>query len=168
VSLAASQWALTVSLLSGSVATPLLGRLGDGRVRRPVTLATVAVMLAGCVLSALPTGFAVFLAGRALQITGSIPAAETGSAISFYQVARTVAYSLGSALSATVLVLAIPRGQVLPAGSGYSAAALVSVIILILAFIVSAVFAMTVPGRPVRSRSRSVPPPGQGTPVQGQ
>jgi len=70
VSLAASQWALTVTLLAGSVATPLIGRLGDGRLRRPVTLSTVAVMLAGCVLSALPAGFAVFLAGRALQGVG--------------------------------------------------------------------------------------------------
>jgi predicted MFS family arabinose efflux permease len=70
VSLAASQWALTITLLSGSVATPLLGRLGDGRLRRPVTLGTVAVMLAGCVLSAWPAGFAALLAGRALQGAG--------------------------------------------------------------------------------------------------
>ncbi len=70
VSLAASQWALTISLLTGAVLTPVLGRLGDGRARRPVTIATVAVMLAGCVLSALPAGFAVFLIGRALQGAG--------------------------------------------------------------------------------------------------
>ena len=31
VSLAASQWALTISLLVGAMATPLLGRMGDGR-----------------------------------------------------------------------------------------------------------------------------------------
>lgn len=70
VSLAASQWALTISLLTGAVLTPVLGRLGDGRARRPVTIATVAVMLAGCVLSALPAGFAVFLIGRAMQGAG--------------------------------------------------------------------------------------------------
>ena len=70
LSLAASQWALTISLLTGAVLTPVLGRLGDGRARRPVTIATVAVMLAGCVLSALPAGFAVFLIGRALQGAG--------------------------------------------------------------------------------------------------
>lgn len=67
VSLAASQWTLTISLLAGAVATPLLGRLGDGRRRRAVTMATVAAVLAGCLLSALPFGFAVLLAGRALQ-----------------------------------------------------------------------------------------------------
>src|SRR5580700_7582300 len=70
VSLAASQWALTITLLAGAVATPVMGRLGDGRLRRQTTLGGVAFMLAGCVLSALPAGFAVFLAGRALQGTG--------------------------------------------------------------------------------------------------
>jgi predicted MFS family arabinose efflux permease len=70
VSLGASQWALTVTLLAGAVATPLLGRLGDGRLRRRSTLGALAVMLAGCVLSAWPAGFGVFLAGRALQGAG--------------------------------------------------------------------------------------------------
>src|SRR6476646_4835505 len=56
VSLAASQWTLTITLLAGAVATPRMGRLGDGRLRRPATVGAVAVMLAGCVLSALPAG----------------------------------------------------------------------------------------------------------------
>jgi len=70
VSLAASQWTLTITLLAGAVATPLMGRLGDGRLRRLTTVGAVAVMLAGCVLSALPVGFPAFLAGRALQGAG--------------------------------------------------------------------------------------------------
>ena len=70
VSLAASQWTLTITLLAGAVVTPVLGRLGDGRLRRRATVVAVAVILAGCVLSALPAGFAVFLAGRALQGAG--------------------------------------------------------------------------------------------------
>ena len=45
-----------------------------------------------------------------LQITAGVPAAETGSAISFYQLVRTVAYAIASALSATVLVLSTPAG----------------------------------------------------------
>src|SRR6266513_4624260 len=64
VSLAASQWALTVTLLVGAVATPVMGRLGDTRLRRPTAVGGVALMLAGCVLSALPGGFAAFLVGR--------------------------------------------------------------------------------------------------------
>lgn len=70
VSLAASQWALTVTLLIGAVATPLMGRLGDGRLRRRTIIVTVVVMMAGCVLSALPAGFAGFLVGRAFQGAG--------------------------------------------------------------------------------------------------
>jgi MFS family permease len=70
VSLAASQWALTITLLAGSVVTPVMGRLGDGRWRRRAIVGGVAVMLAGCVLSAVPAGFGVFLAGRALQGAG--------------------------------------------------------------------------------------------------
>ena len=70
VSLAASQWALTVTLLIGGVATPLMGRLGDGRLRCQTIIVTVVVMIAGCVLSALPTGFVGFLVGRALQGAG--------------------------------------------------------------------------------------------------
>lgn len=70
VSLSASQWALTITLLVGAVTTPLMGRLGDGRWRRQTTIGAVAVMLGGCVLSALPVGFAVFLLGRAAQGVG--------------------------------------------------------------------------------------------------
>src|SRR6266516_3535173 len=318
VSLAASQWALTVTLLTGAVATPLMGRLGDGRLRRRTTIGAVAVMLAGCVLSALPAGFAMFLAGRALQgaglglvplatavardglpaqrsrrtialigvttavgigvgyplagllaqglglyapfwfvaalsvvalaaavavlpespsrppridaagaimlgagiaglllvltegpargwasaatlasgvisaallaawavwelrarhplielrllrprpvlaanlsvfliavgsvyavnplqITGGVPAAETGSAISFYQLNRTVAYSIASALSATILILGTPAGHAVPASAAYSAAALASTAVLVAALVVSSIFAV--------------------------
>ncbi|WP_233498407.1 MFS transporter [Blastococcus sp. TF02A-26] len=65
-----AQWSLTISLLVGAVATPVLGRLGDGRHRRTVVLATLAAVLAGSVLAALPVGFGELLAGRALQGLG--------------------------------------------------------------------------------------------------
>src|ERR1700759_811294 len=41
VSLDAAQWTLTVALLAGAVATPVLGRLGTGSRRRAVVLATL-------------------------------------------------------------------------------------------------------------------------------
>jgi predicted MFS family arabinose efflux permease len=78
-----------------------------------------------------------------LQITGGVPAAETGSAISFYQLVRTVAYSLGSTLSATVLVLYLPRGRVFPLDAGYSAAAVVCAAVLVAALVASALFAIS-------------------------
>ncbi len=75
-----------------------------------------------------------------LQITGGVPSDETGSAISFYQVVRTVAYSIASAFSATVLTLYIPRGRLFPTATGYSAAAFVSSLVLVVALIASACF----------------------------
>src|SRR4051794_41292502 len=42
VSLGSAQWTLTVALLSGAVATPVLGRLGAGPHRRATILATLA------------------------------------------------------------------------------------------------------------------------------
>ena len=80
-----------------------------------------------------------------LQITSGVPADQTGSAISFYQLVRTVAYSIASALSATVLVLYIPAGRLVPAGAGYSAAAVISIVVLGAALAASVLFA--VPGR---------------------
>src|SRR5215467_11114552 len=70
VPLAAAQWSLTITLLVGAVTTPVLGRLGDGPRRRGAILAAVAVVVAGCVVAALPVGFGWLLAGRALQGVG--------------------------------------------------------------------------------------------------
>lgn len=67
VSLSASQWTLTITLLIGAIATPVIGRLGDGRLRRQTAIGAIATMLAGCVLSAVPAGFLMFMTGRAMQ-----------------------------------------------------------------------------------------------------
>jgi hypothetical protein len=57
VSLTDAQWSLTITLLVGSVATPVMGRLGDGPHRRGVVLGAIHLVLAGSVLAALPLGF---------------------------------------------------------------------------------------------------------------
>src|SRR4051812_3680275 len=49
-----AQWALTVTLLVGAVATPVIGRLGDGPHRRTVVLVVLAVVTLGGLLAALP------------------------------------------------------------------------------------------------------------------
>ncbi|MGY1661818.1 MFS transporter [Geodermatophilus sp. SYSU D00705] len=67
VPLHVAQWSLTMPLLVGAVATPVLGRLGDGSHRRTVALAALALVVAGGVLTALPLGLGWFLAGRGLQ-----------------------------------------------------------------------------------------------------
>ncbi|RJL36164.1 MFS transporter [Bailinhaonella thermotolerans] len=70
VSLDSAQWTLTIALLSGAVATPVLGRLGAGPHRRATILATLAVVVAGSALTVLPLPFAWLLAGRAAQGVG--------------------------------------------------------------------------------------------------
>jgi MFS family permease len=92
-----------------------------------------------------------------LQITAGVPPDQTGSAMSFYQLNRTVAYSLASAVSALLLVLSTPRGHALPADAGYTNAALTSTAILTAALAVSVLFAV----RAGRSGSRPAAPPGQ-------
>jgi MFS family permease len=70
VSLPDAQWSLTITLLVGALATPTMGRLGDGPHRRAVILASLGAITAGCMLAALPLGFRMLLVGRALQGTG--------------------------------------------------------------------------------------------------
>ncbi|RDG37783.1 MFS transporter [Streptomyces corynorhini] len=70
VSLSSAQWTLTIALLSGAVATPVLGRLGAGPHRRATILVTLAVVVVGSALTVLPLPFAWLLVGRAAQGIG--------------------------------------------------------------------------------------------------
>lgn len=70
VSLAAAQWTLTIPLLSGAVATPILGRLGSGPHRRGTVVATLGVVTFGSLCTVLPLPFAWLLVGRAAQGAG--------------------------------------------------------------------------------------------------
>ncbi|MCX5213313.1 MFS transporter [Kitasatospora sp. NBC_00240] len=65
VSLNSAQWTLTIALLAGAVATPILGRLGAGPHRRATILGTLAVVVVGSALTVLPLPFAWLLVGRA-------------------------------------------------------------------------------------------------------
>jgi MFS family permease len=69
-SLTAAQWSLTVAPLVGAVASPVLGRLGDGPHRRTALLVCLAIVTLGGVIAALADGLAVLVAGRALQGLG--------------------------------------------------------------------------------------------------
>ncbi|TDE40595.1 MFS transporter [Nonomuraea mesophila] len=60
-------WLLTAGLLSGAVAIPLLSRLGDMYGRRTVSLAALALLVAGSALSAASTALVPIMAGRVLQ-----------------------------------------------------------------------------------------------------
>ena len=112
VSLAAAQWTLTIALLSGAVATPVLGRLGSGPYRRTVVLGTLAVVVAGSVLTVIPLPFAVLLVGRGVQGVGlglislmmatardHLPEQRSASTIALLSVASTAGIGVGYPLA---------------------------------------------------------------------
>lgn len=68
-------WVLTSTLLSGAVATPIMGRLGDLYGKRRLLILSLAVMVVGALVSALTSDLLTMIAGRALQgfAMGAIP-----------------------------------------------------------------------------------------------
>src|ERR1700689_1673398 len=70
VSLSTGEWILTITLLTGALATPVMGRLADGPRQRAVILVALAAVVLGCVLAAVSNGFTVLIIGRALQGVG--------------------------------------------------------------------------------------------------
>ncbi|KAA9160408.1 MFS transporter [Amycolatopsis acidicola] len=108
VSLAAAQWTLTVTLFTGAIAGPVLGRLGGGPYRRATILATLVLVTAGGLLTTLPLPFAALLIGRGLQGLGvplvallmsvartHLPADRSASTIAALSVASTVGIGVG-------------------------------------------------------------------------
>src|ERR1700735_2440828 len=67
VSLSTGESILTITLLTGALATPVMGRLADGSRQRAVILVALVAVVVGCVVSAVSSGFTVLLIGRALQ-----------------------------------------------------------------------------------------------------
>jgi EmrB/QacA subfamily drug resistance transporter len=62
-----ASWVLTAYLLSASVLTPILGRLGDMVGKRKVIIVVLALLLVGTVLAALAPNLGVLIVARVLQ-----------------------------------------------------------------------------------------------------
>lgn len=109
VSLGEAQWSLTVTMLVGAVAAPILGRLGDGPSRRGVILWALFAVVVGSVLAALPSGgFALLLVGRGLHGLGlalmpltmavardALPPHRSASAIALLSISTAAGVGLG-------------------------------------------------------------------------
>lgn len=67
VTVGTAQWMLTVNLLVGAIATPVMGRLADGPHKRRLLLWCLSIILLGSIVAAAAPTFEVFLVGRALQ-----------------------------------------------------------------------------------------------------
>jgi len=122
-------WAIAASILL----------IAAGQLLFLVTRSGYPAVIAGMSLTGLGVG-AVF-AINPIQIVDGVPS-HTGSAISFYQLLRTVSYSVASALSATVLVASINPGRRLPTNAGYGAALLVDLATLAAALLTSSLLAL--------------------------
>jgi len=70
VTLSSAQWLLTAALLTGAVATPVMGRIADGPQQRRTVLVALTATLVGCVIAAAVPGFAAVVIGRGLQGVG--------------------------------------------------------------------------------------------------
>ncbi|MFJ7072905.1 MFS transporter [Streptomyces sp. NPDC098781] len=68
-------WVLTSTLLSGAVATPIMGRLGDLYGKRRMLIASLSVMVVGALISAFTSTLLPMIVGRTLQgfAMGAIP-----------------------------------------------------------------------------------------------
>jgi MFS family permease len=62
-----ASWVLTAYLLSASVATPLIGRLGDMYGKERLLVAVLVLLCVATIVSALATSLAVMLVGRVVQ-----------------------------------------------------------------------------------------------------
>jgi MFS family permease len=69
-SLGSAQWSLTATLVAGAVASPIMGRLGDGPHRRQVVIGCLSGVVVGGVLAALAQSLIVLILGRVLQGLG--------------------------------------------------------------------------------------------------
>ncbi|MEU5798981.1 MFS transporter [Streptomyces sp. NPDC047804] len=63
----AASWLVTVTLLTGAVFTPVLGRVGDMYGKRRVLIASLGVLVLGSLLCAAGSQIGVLIAGRALE-----------------------------------------------------------------------------------------------------
>lgn len=67
ISLADVSWTVTANLLAAAATTPLLGRLADLHTKKRILLAVLAVVLAGSLLAAMTSSFALLIVARVLQ-----------------------------------------------------------------------------------------------------
>jgi MFS family permease len=115
VSQQAVTWVLTGYLLSASVATPILGRLGDMFGKQRILVITLAALAVGTVVSGLATSLGILLVGRIIQglggalfplafgiIRDELPRARVAGAIGFISATLGIGGGLGIVLAGPI------------------------------------------------------------------
>lgn len=114
-----TSWALTATLLTGAVSTPVLGRLADVYGKKRIMLIALIPFIVGSIVCALSFNVIPMIVGRALQglATGMIPVGisllhdvlpreKVGSAIALMSSSLGVGGALGLPVSAAVIQIA--------------------------------------------------------------
>nr|MDT0664105.1 MFS transporter [Micromonospora sp. DSM 115978] len=112
----ATAWLLTSFLLSASVATPIVGRLGDVHGKRRVLLVTLGCLVAGTVVCAVATSLPAMIVGRLTQgvagavfplsfglIRDAMPSERIGPAIGLMSTIIGIGGGLGVVLTGPIL-----------------------------------------------------------------
>lgn len=110
-----ASWAITATLLTAAVSTPVFGRLGDLYGPKPMLVCCATALIAGSTISALSTSLVPFVLGRGLQglsipiiplgisvLRASIPAERVGGAMGLLSSSLGVGGALGLPLSAAI------------------------------------------------------------------
>ncbi len=110
-----ASWAITATLLTGAVATPVFGRLGDMYGPKPILILCAVALTAGSLVAALTSSLAPLVIGRGLQGVGmpiiplgisvlraSLPAQRVGTAMGLMSASLGVGGALGMPLSAVI------------------------------------------------------------------
>ncbi|MBE1535426.1 MFS transporter [Actinomadura algeriensis] len=114
-SIANATWAMTATLLTGAVATPIMGRLGDMYGKRRMILVSISAVIVGSLIAAVGSELAVVVAGRAVQgfamgaiplgislMRDRLPKERLGSALALMSSSLGVGGALGLPLSAYI------------------------------------------------------------------
>lgn len=154
-----TSWIITVTLLTGAVSIPVLGRLADIFGKRRIILCALVPLLLGSVLCAVSSGISVMLVGRALQGVANgitplgisllhdvLPAGRVGRAVALMSSSMGIGGALGLPLAAAVAQFADWRVL-------FWTMAAVSALILVLVRVV-------VPTDPPRGRAGRFDPAG--------
>ena len=131
VSLGTGQWILTAALLSGGLATPIMGHLADGPQQRQVVLTTLTIVLAGSVLAVTAPTFGLLVVARAMQGCGFGVVPVTMAIARRHQESRQAARTVAT-LSVTTAVgvgLGYPMSGLLDTVYGYRAAFWLGVVV---------------------------------------
>ncbi|MEZ0075311.1 MFS transporter [Planotetraspora sp. GP83] len=108
-------WAITATLLSGAVATPVLGRLGDMYGKRRIFFVSLGLLVAGSLVSAATSSLLPMVIGRALQgssmgviplgisiMRDEVPKERLGSAMALMSSSLGIGGALGLPASAAI------------------------------------------------------------------